>query len=354
MRESARDPAPGDHQVNPAGPAPGMLLLLREGAIRTLFDPRAGLEAIEAAFAAYSTGKADLPSVIQLNVPEEEAEIHIKAGHLYGAPFWAVKVAGSFPNNPGRGLAASGGMVMAFDARTGAPAALLLDNGYITDLRTGLAGAVAARHLSRKDASVAAVLGTGSQARHQVRCLALVRPLREIRIWGRHEDRAKGLARELSTEESMRGIRVRAAASVEEAVRGATLVVTTTASREPILRAAWIAPGAHITAVGSDQPDKQEIEAALVARADVLVADSRPQCLRLGEIHHAVEAGAITPDDIDAELGEIVAGTKPGRVSDDAVTLCDLTGLGVQDVASANLILERARTTGAPGETVPL
>jgi len=245
-------------------------------------------------------------------------------------------------------------MVMAFDARTGAPAALLLDNGYITDLRTGLAGAVAARHLSRKDAATAAVLGTGSQARHQVRCLALVRPLREIRIWGRHEDRARGLARELATEETMRGIAVRAAASVEEAVRGAALVVTTTSSREPILREAWIAPGAHITAVGSDQPDKQEVEAALVARADVLVADSRPQCLRLGEIHHAVEAGAITPDDIDAELGEIVAGTKPGRTTDDAITLCDLTGLGVQDVAAANLILERARTTGAPGETVPL
>lgn len=352
MRQSPGDPA--SPLVNPAGPAPGMLLLLREGAIRTLFDPRAGLEAIERAFAAYSTGRADLPSVIQLNVPEEEAEIHIKAGHLYDAPFWAVKVAGSFPRNAERGLAVSGGLVMAFDSRTGAPAALLLDNGYITDLRTGLAGAVAAKHLGRRDAAVAAVLGTGSQARHQMRCLALVRPLREIRVWGRHEERAKMLARELSTEESMTGIKVRAAATVEEAVRGAAIVVTTTSSREPILRAAWIAPGTHITAVGSDQPDKQEVEAALVARADRLVADSRPQCLRLGEIHHAVAAGAIGENDIDAELGEIVAGTKPGRSNDQEITLCDLTGLGVQDVASANFILERARANGAPGETVPL
>ena len=340
--------------MNPAGPAPGMLLLLREAAIRTLFEPRAGLEAIERAFAAYSTGQADLPSVIQLNVPEEEAEVHIKAGHLYGAPFWAVKVAAGFPRNPLRGLPASGGLVMAFDARTGAPAALLLDNGYITDLRTGLAGAVAARHLSRPDAAVAAVLGTGSQARHQMRCLALVRTLREIRVWGRSEDRTRALARELATEEAMQGISVVPAASVAEAVRAAAIVVTTTSSREPILRASWIAPGTHITAVGSDQPDKQELEAALVARADLLVADSRPQCLRLGEIHHAVAAGSIGPEDIDAELGEIVAGTKPGRPSADAITLCDLTGLGVQDVASANFILERARATGAPGETVPL
>jgi len=354
MRESRRDHARDHALVNPSGPAPGMLLLLRETAIRTLFDPRAGLEAIERAFAAYSTGKADLPSVIQLNVPEEEAEIHIKAGHLFGAPFWAVKMAGSFPNNAERGLPVSGGLVMAFDARTGAPAALLLDNGYITDLRTGLAGAVAARHLSRRNASVAAVLGTGAQARHQMRGLALVRNLTEVRVWGRHEDRAKALASRMETEEAMQGIAVRPADSVEEAVRGAHIVVTTTSSREPILRAAWIAPGTHITAVGSDQPDKQEIEAALVARADRLVADSRPQCLRLGEIHHAVAAGAIGENDIDAELGEIVAGTKPGRSSDEDITLCDLTGLGVQDVASANLILERARATGAPGETVPL
>ena len=340
--------------MNPAGPAPGRLLLLREEAIRTLFDPRAGLGAIEQAFAAYSTGRADLPSVIQLNVPEGEAEIHIKAGHLYEAPFWAVKVASSFPENIERGLPVSGGLVMAFDARTGAPAALLLDNGYITDLRTGLAGAVAAKHLSRKDAAVAAVLGTGAQARHQMRCLALVRTLREIRVWGRHEDRARSLASRMETEEAMRGIAVHPADSVEEAVRGAAIVVTTTSSREPILRSSWIAPGTHITAVGSDQPDKQEVEASLLARADLLVADSRPQCLRLGEIHHAVAAGAITADDIDAELGEIVAGTKPGRPSNDAITLCDLTGLGAQDVAAANLILEQARKTGAPGETVPL
>jgi ornithine cyclodeaminase len=146
---------------------------------------------------------------------------------------------------------------------------------------------------------------------------------------------------------------VSAATGVDEAVRGADIVVTTTASREPILRAAWLAPGMHVTAVGSDQADKQEVEAAAVARAELLVADSRPQCLRLGEIHHAVAAGLIGADDIDAELGEIAAGLRPGRRDAAAITFCDLTGVGVQDVAAANVVLERALASGA-GERIHL
>jgi ornithine cyclodeaminase len=135
--------------------------------------------------------------------------------------------------------------------------------------------------------------------------------------------------------------------SPEAAVRGADIVVTVTPSHEPILRAAWLAPGMHVTAVGSDQSDKQEVDAAAVAKADLLVADSRPQCLRLGEIHHAVAAGLIGEADIDAELGEIVAGKKPGRRDAQQITFCDLTGVGVQDVAAANVLIERARAAGA-------
>jgi ornithine cyclodeaminase len=313
-----------------------VILLLREPEIRDLFKARAGLEAIEAAFAAYSTGGADLPGVVQLNVPEERGEIHIKAGHLHGAPHWAVKVATGFHG-------VNGGMVLAFDAKTGAPAAILLDNGWITDRRTGLAGAVAAKHLAREDASVAAMLGTGGQARHQMRALALVRRLREIRVWGRDPAKAEACADDLRRE----GMTVRAEREASRAVEGADIVVTATASREPILRDAWVGEGMHVTAVGSDQADKQEVEAALVARADVLVADSRPQCLALGEIHHAVRSGLLKADDIDAELGEIVAGRRPGRRDARQITLCDLTGLGAQDVAAANVILAAARKAGA-------
>lgn len=331
---------------------PNGVLVLREAEIRDLLDPRAALPAIEAAFAAYSTGKADLPAVIQLNIPERQAEVHIKAGHLYGGAAFAVKVVGGFPENPARGLAASGGMVMAFDATTGAPAAFLLDNGWITDLRTGLAGAVAAKHLARADASVVAILGAGAQARHQVRSLALVRALREVRIWGRRPERARATAADLQGDAAIgKDVRVIAVESAEAAVAGADIVVTVTPSHEPILRAAWLVAGMHVTAVGSDQSEKQEVDAAALAAVDLLVADSTPQCLRLGEIHHAVAAGLIKESDIDADLGEIVAGKKPGRRDAQQITFCDLTGIGVQDVAAANVILERARAAGA-GRTI--
>lgn len=329
------------------------VLVLREPEIRALLEDRAGLAAIEAAFAAYSTGRADLPGVIQLNVPEERGEIHIKAGHLHDAAHFAVKVASGFPGNAARGRPVNGGIVLAFDAKTGAPAAILLDNGWITDRRTGLAGAVAAKHLARADSTVTAMLGTGGQARHQMHCLALVRRLREIRVWGRDVAHAEACAADLRRDRTLEGIAVRVERDATAAVEGTDIVVTATASREPILRDAWVREGMHVTAVGSDQADKQELEAALVASADLLVADSRPQCLALGETHHAVAAGLLRPDDIDAELGEIVAGARPGRSSTRQITLCDLTGLGAQDVAAANVILAAARSTGA-GERIRL
>jgi ornithine cyclodeaminase len=333
---------------------PGEILVLREAEIRELLDPHACLEAVEAAFAAYSTGRAELPAVIQLDVPERRGEIHVKAGHLHGGAHYAVKVASGFPGNEALGLPASGGLVLAFDARTGHPSALLLDNGYITDLRTGIAGAVAAKHLARPDAGVAAVIGTGAQARHQMRALSLVRPIEEIRIFGRSPEKARACAADLMADPRLeRRCRVMVAESVREAMAGAAVVVTATASREPLVRAAWLAPGMHLTAVGSDQPDKQELEPDALARADRIVADSRPQCLRLGEIHHAVAAGAIGERDVDAELGEIAAGLKPGRAAPDEITVCDLTGVGVQDVAAANVVLGRALEAGI-GERIPL
>lgn len=327
------------------------MLLLREADIRSLFETRTGLEAIEAAFAAYSTGRADLPGVIQLNVPEERGEVHIKAGHLHGAAHWAVKVASGFPGNAARGLPVNGGIVLAFDAKTGAPSALLLDNGWITDRRTGLAGAVAAKYLARQDSAVVAMLGTGGQARHQMHCLALVRRLREIRVWGRDTARAEACAADLKLDRALEGVAVHATGDAAAAVEGADIVVTATASRAPILRDAWVREGTHVTAVGSDQIDKQEVEPALVARADLLVADSRPQCLALGEIHHAVAGGLFRADAIHAELGDIVAGRHPGRRDARQITLCDLTGLGAQDVAAANVILAAAQKAGA-GERI--
>lgn len=330
------------------------LLVLREAEIRRLLDMASCLEAVEAAFTAYATGGAELPAVINLDVPEHRGEIHVKAGHLRGGSHYAVKIASGFYDNPSLGLPSSGGMVLVFDATTGRPGALLLDNGFITDLRTGAAGGVAARHLARRDARIVGVVGCGAQARYQLEALALVRPFREARIYGRRPERARACALELERHPGMPpGCRFVAVDSVREAVAGADIVITVTASRAPLVRADWLAPGMHVTAVGSDGPDKQELESEVLARADRVVADSLPQCLRLGEIHHAVDAGLLSPDRVAAELGAITAGRAPGRGSDREITVCDLTGLGVQDVAAAALVLRRARDASA-GERLGL
>jgi ornithine cyclodeaminase len=330
------------------------VLVLREPEIRRLLDPASCLEAVENAFTAYATGGASLPAVINLDVEESRGEVHIKAGHLRGTPQYAVKIASGFYDNPSRGLPQNDGMVLVFEAQTGVPSALLLDNGFITELRTGSAGAVAAKHLARRDARVVGVVGCGHQARFQLESLALVRPFDEVRIYGRRPDRARACVEQLAADPAIpRGCRVTAVREVREAVDGADIVVTVTSSREPLVRAAWLSPGAHVTAVGSDGPDKRELHTDVLRRADLIVADSRSQCLLLGEIHHAVAEGVIPEERIGCELGEITAGKKPGRRSDAEITVCDLTGVGVQDVAAAALVLARARAAGA-GQPIAL
>jgi len=327
------------------------VLILREPEIRELLDPAACIEAMERALAAYSTGQAELPSVIHLNVAENQGEIHIKAGHLRGGPYYAVKIVSGFLDNPQLGLPANDGMVVVFDAKTGAPAAFLLDHGFITDLRTGAAGAVAAKHLARGKIATVAVIGTGGQARYQVEMLSLVRGFSEVRVWGRDPNKAWACAEELGTRRNIPACNFAVSESVQRAVEGADIVITVTASRSPLVRSEWLKPGTTVIAVGSDGPDKQELDAGVLAHADRIVADSVPQCLRLGEIHHAVEQHAITKEKISAELGEITAGLKPGRASDEEIIVCDLTGVGVQDVAAASLVMERAKAVGR-GEKV--
>ncbi len=323
------------------------VLVLREQEIRGLLDPASCLKAVEDAFSAYATGGASLPSVIGLDVPESRGEIHVKAGHLRGGSHYAVKIASGFYDNAALGLPQNDGMVLVYDARTGSLAALLFDNGFITELRTGSAGALAAKHLARRDARVVGVVGCGHQARYQLESLALVRSFGEVRVYGRRPEKARACAEEMARHPGLpKGCRVAAVFSVREAVEGADIVVTVTPSRTPLVRAEWLAPGTHVTAVGSDGPDKQELHPDVLKRADLIVADSRAQCLRLGEIHHAVASGAIPESKVACELGEIAAGKRPGRRTDGEITLCDLTGVGVQDVAAAGVVLARARAAG--------
>jgi ornithine cyclodeaminase len=231
------------------------------------------------------------------------------------------------------------GLVLVFDATTGFLAAVLFDNGYLTELRTGAAGALAADLLVRRRIGRAAVIGAGSQARFQLEALALVRRPESVAVFCRTPARSAAYAREM---ERRIGIPVTVAASAQAAVEGADIVITTTPSRAPIVRADWLGTGAHVTAVGADGPEKQELEPAALARADKVVVDRLDQCLRLGELHHAVEAGLLAAGDVWAELGELAAGVKPGRQSDDEITVADLTGVGIQDAAVANVVVAEA------------
>jgi ornithine cyclodeaminase len=318
------------------------ILILREDEIRSLLDPMACIQAVENAFSAYSGGRAELPGVIHLDVPENRGEIHIKAGHIRGGTHYAVKIVSGFPGNPALGLSANDGLVAVFDSRTGAPAAILFDNGLITDLRTGAAGAVAAKHLAVPEANVLAVIGAGGQARYQAEMIGLVRGLKEVRIWGRDPVKATGCAQHLRNRPALSACRVVVTGSVHDAVNDAEIVVTVTAAREPVVHADSLKSGVTVIAVGADSPHKRELDPGVLARADRIIADSIPQCLRLGEIHHAVESGAISKEDITAELGEITAKLKPGRSSAAEMIVCDLTGIGVQDVAAASLVMARA------------
>lgn len=322
---------------------------LTEEEIRQAISTVEAVDAIEAAFAALAYGKVSLPEVINFTLPSTQlshtpqGESHIKGAHISGALHFVIKVANSFPPNRDLGIPVNSGLMLAFDAITGILDAILFDNGYLTDLRTGAAGAVAARYLASPTIRQAAFIGAGNQARFQFRAIAAVRDIPLVSVWSRNPANADNFAREVVDD---RGCDARVAKTVEDAVRNSDLVITTTPSRQALVSADWIQPGATLIAVGSDTPDKQELDPSLLADADVVVADRLSQCAAFGEIHHALTAGVLTIDDITGELGDIVVGRVGGRTAEDQVIVCDLTGVGVQDAAIASLVLEKARLSG--------
>ncbi len=304
---------------------------------------RSAVGCVEAAFAALETGQVIMPPILRLAIPERNGEVDVKTAYVPGLDSFAIKISPGFFDNPGLGLPSVNGLMVLFSARTGLVEAVLLDNGYLTDVRTAAAGAIAAKYLARREAKTAAILGAGTQARLQLKALALVRPIERARIWARRMERAAAAAAELATE---LGIPVEPVVTAEQAVRGSDIIVTTTPAAEPILMAAWIEPGQHITAMGSDAEPKNELDPALVAKADPYVADRLAQVRRLGELHHAIAAGCAGAETVFPELGAVVSGSHPGRTSRAAITIADLTGTGVQDTAIATLARERAVAAG--------
>lgn len=323
-----------------------------EPEIKRLVSLKEAIRAVEDSLAAYNSGRAVLPGVINLDLPAFQGEVHVKAAYVEGEDYYVIKIASGFYRNPELGLPVGNGLMQVFEARTGQLAAILFDRGYLTELRTAAAGAVAAKYLARSSIGRVAVIGSGYQARFQLRALAEVRNFKEVAAWSRNPENVRKYVEEMS--QVFPGIVFLQAGSAESAVREADLVITATPSRQPIVRAEWLKPGVHITAMGSDGPEKQELYPEVLARADRVFCDSIAQCRRLGEVHHALEAGLIDEKKITGELGEIILGRKPGRQADHEVTVADLTGLGVQDAAVAGLFLRLAGESGTPGRDVKI
>lgn len=291
------------------------------------------LPAIEDAFVRYSAGEAEVPPVGELLL--EKGEVHIKYGYMRGDPYYVIKIASGFYENPKIGLASSNGLMLLFNQDTGELAAVLLDEGYLTDVRTAVAGAVAAKHLAPAEVSRIGIVGTGVQARLQLEYLKPVVSCRDALVWGRDPENM-GVYR---FDMEAKGFKVEYAKETDEVLRTCNLVVTTTPSEAPLLHVSDLQAGTHITAVGSDTPHKQELDSEILSRADVVVADSLAQCLLRGEIHQALDAGTISQDKV-VELGRVIAGEATSRTSEDQISVADLTGVAVQDMAIAAAVFE--------------
>jgi alanine dehydrogenase len=323
---------------------PQTLVITRQD-VRALLTVDACIDAVEHAFRAHADGQSIPPAVLGTHVVG--GGFHVKTAGLRGGttgerPMFATKVNANFPANPARhGLPTIQGVIVLFDAEDGRPLAVL-DSIEITSLRTAAASAVAARYLARGDASIAAVCGCGEQGRSQLRALARVRPIDHVFAFDVDSSRADRYADELSRE---LGLDITPVRKLGDATCRADIWVTCTPAHRWLLGREHVRPGAFVAAVGADNPEKQEIEPALLA-ASTVVVDVLDQCASIGDLHHALELGVIRREDVHAELAEVVSGRRPGRTRADEVIVFDSTGTALQDVAAAKLVYERAVEAG--------
>ncbi|MBT5416326.1 MAG: ornithine cyclodeaminase family protein, partial [Rhodospirillaceae bacterium] len=315
-----------------------VVILTEKELRRCVAVDREAVDAVAACFTALADGKAENPPIMHIEIAEHEGDIDIKSAFLSGFDRVAVKIAAGFYNNHKQGLPNSPASVVLVSARTGVVEAVLLDNAFLTDLRTGAAGAVAARHLAPAKVETAGVIGSGVQARYQMEALKLERDFERILVQGRSKANVETYVSEMA---ERLDVRVEAAPDMETLVRESQVVVTTTTSKAPLVMADWLHPGLLVTSVGSDLAGKQELEAACLNRAGLVVCDRWAQCSKMGELQH----GALTEGQV-TEIGEITAGRAKGRTSEDEIIVCDLTGTGAQDTAIGNVAYDKALAAG--------
>lgn len=312
-------------------------LVLTGGEVAALLTIEECMAAVEYAFKLYGEGKTQAPGI--LGVHARDGGFHIKAGLMdLNRSYFAAKINANFPGNPKRhGWPTIQGVVMLCDGENGYPLALM-DSIEITIQRTGAATGIAAKYLARSDSKTATICGCGNQGRISLQVLTRVLPLEKVRAYDHDQAQAKRFADKMA--EAL-NIEVEAVSDLQKAVSQSDVCVTCTPSHAPFLKDEFVAPGTFIAAVGADNPEKQELEPALLARSKIVV-DLLEQCATIGEVHHALEAGVITRDDVYAELGEMIAGGKPGRTSGDEIVVFDSTGMALQDVVTAAAVYEKA------------
>jgi ornithine cyclodeaminase len=299
--------------------------------IEEVIQPRQVIAAMERAFVAYSNGEAVIPPVGQLDFEDPPGDCHIKYGYLKQGSTFTIKIATGFWKNPERGLASSNGVVLVFSSQTGELLTIFQDEGYLTDARTAAAGAVAAKYLAPPEIGCIGILGAGIQAKLQLEYLREVTSCRRVKLWARSAERARAL--------TVQGFDIEVVASPAQVAAGAQLIVTTTPSRGWLLGAADVRPGTHITAMGADGGGKQELEPALFALAQVRAVDSLSQCSKYGDSAFALEQGLIRLPDL-VELGRVIQDPSLRRRSERDISIADLTGVAVQDMAIAELALQ--------------
>ncbi len=308
-------------------------------------DPAVLMRYVETAFTAYSAQSAVVPPVGALSFDAPRGDVHIKYGYLRDDAHYVIKIASSFYENPTLGLSSSDGLMLVFDQKTGVLQAVLLDEGYLTDVRTAVAGAIAAKYLAPRNVTRIGIVGCGTQAALQLRYLKHVTDCRRAVVAGRSEEKLSAFKAQLEPE----GFDLKTTTDYRHLAQQCNLIVTTTPATAPLIMADDVLPGTHITAVGADTVGKQELDEALLERADLIVADSLSQCQHHGEIHRAYQRHLLDDKKI-SELGSIITSGGIERQEDD-ITVADLTGVATQDIQIAKFALDHGSATKKQGVT---
>ena len=296
----------------------------------TRFDP---IEAMEEGFAAYSQGRTIIPPVGELIFEDPPGDVHIKYGCIKGDDYYIIKIASGFYENHKSDLPNFDGLMLLFSQKTGQLLSILLDEGHLTNVRTAAAGAVAAKYLAPKNVTGVGVFGAGIQGRMQVEYLKSITPNREIWVWGINNEEREVYRQDMEN----KGYSVHPSGRPEDIATRCNLIIMATPSKTPLLTYDMIRPGTHITAMGSDTPEKQELDPKILGNADIVVADSISQCSSRGEIYHSMKAGVFKKENM-RELGNVITKPDLGRQTEDQITIADLTGVAIQDIQIAKAV----------------